>query len=251
MTFIEKHKALLITSLITGTLVLAVFSLSIKKKSEFIAESYYEIEPQTEEEIKELERLKALEELNNLNPKTNQAFNEDEEFKEMMRNFKSMSSHHEDDVQDKSEEPTEDASETPENILTSNSSYNSSKTYALKEQDRSTFNKAKDVLAMHSPKKEAKNTKGNSASSVSFSLSNRSKVKLPPPVYLCETSGKIVVNITVNALGQVTDTYINGSSSSDNECLIDAALEYAQNALFSKAERKSQIGSITYYFQGK
>jgi TonB family protein len=104
---------------------------------------------------------------------------------------------------------------------------------------------------MHSTKKGSENSKGNSASRVSFSLSNRSKVKLPPPVYLCETAGKIVVNITVNAEGQVTDTYINSSSSSDNQCLIDTALEYAQNAVFSDAERKSQIGSITYYFQSK
>ncbi|WP_204344206.1 energy transducer TonB family protein [Psychroserpens algicola] len=251
MNFIEKHKALIITTLIAGTLLLAMFSLSIKKKAEFIAESYYEIEPQTEEEIKELERIKALEELDNATPKTNQAFNEDEEFKEMMRNFKSMNSHHEEEAQETPEETSEDASQEPEELMSSNAPYNSSKTYALNDKERKTFNKANDVLAMHSAKKDAKNSKGNSASSVSFSLSKRTKVKLPPPVYLCETAGKIIVNITVNAQGQVTDTYINSSSSSDNQCLIDTALEYAKNALFSGAERKSQIGSITYYFQGK
>lgn len=248
MNFVEKHKALLITFLITGTLVLAMFSFSLKKKSVFIAESYFEIEPQTEAEIEELERIKELE---NANAKTNQAFNEDEEFKEMMRNFKSMSSHHDDERQEQPEEPSEETSQNPEEVISSNTPYNSSKTYALKDKERKTFNKANDVLAMHSAKKESENSKGNSASRVSFSLSNRSKVKLPPPVYLCETAGKIVVNITVNAEGQVTDTYINSSSSSDNECLIDTAIEYAQNAVFSNAERKSQIGSITYYFQSK
>ncbi|MCK8479247.1 energy transducer TonB family protein [Psychroserpens algicola] len=251
MNFIEKHKALIITTLIAGTLLLAMFSLSIKKKAEFIAESYYEIEPQTEEEIKELERIKALEELDNATPKTNQAFNEDEEFKEMMRNFKSMNSHHEEEAQETPEETSEDASQEPEELMSSSAPYNSSKTYALNDKERKTFNKANDVLAMHSAKKDAKNSKGNSASSVSFSLSKRTKVKLPPPVYLCETAGKIIVNITVNAQGQVIDTYINSLSSSDNQCLIDTALEYAKNALFSGAERKSQIGSITYYFQGK
>lgn len=252
MNFIEKHKALLITSLITGIIILAMFSFSIRKKAEFIAESFYEIEPQTIEELEKLERLKALEELENKNPKTNQAFNEDEEFKEMMRNFKSMSSHHEDEeVPKEPEVPSENTSEPQENVITSNSSNTSSTNYALKDKERKSFSKANDVLAMHSPKKEAKNNKGNSSASVSFSLSNRTKVKLPPPVYLCETSGKIVVNITVNHLGQVTDTYINSSSSSTNQCLIDTALEYAKNAVFSRAERKSQIGSITYYFQGK
>lgn len=251
MNFIEKHKALLITSLLTGTIVLALFSLSIKKKGAFISESFYELEPQTIKEIKQLERLKALEERENANPKTNDAFNEDEEFKEMMRNFKTMSSQHEDEVSKELEEPSEDASPNPETVTTSNASHNSSQNYALKEKERKTFSKANDVLAMHSPKKDVKNSKGNSASSVSFSLSKRTKVKLPPPVYLCETAGKIVVNITVNSDGQVTDTYINSSSSSSNQCLIDTALEYAKNAIFSSAERKSQIGSITYYFQGK
>ncbi|MDG5490402.1 hypothetical protein [Psychroserpens sp. SPM9] len=252
MEFIEKHKALLITSLLTGTIILAMFSLSIKKKAEFIAESYYEIEPQTIEELEQLERLKALEERENANLKTNQAFNEDEEFKEMMRNFKTMSSQHEDEIsEDTPETPSEASSQTPEALTASNASHNASQNYALKDQERKTFNKANDILAMHSPKKEAKNSKGNAASSVSFSLSKRSKVKLPPPVYLCETAGKIVVNITVNSSGQVTDAYINSSSSSSNQCLIDTALEYAKNALFSRAERQSQIGSITYYFQGK
>ena len=87
MNFVEKHKALILTSLIAGTLVLALFSLSIKQKSVLMTESYYEVEPQTEEDIKELELLKALEALENTNPKTNQAFNEDEEFKEMMMKF--------------------------------------------------------------------------------------------------------------------------------------------------------------------
>lgn len=252
MNFVEKHKALLITSLITGTLVLAMFSFHIKKKAEYIAESFYEIEPQTIEELEKLEQLKALEEKENATAKTNQAFNEDEEFKQMMRNFKSMNSNPEDNLSEEPKEPSEDSSENPEDILTSDDdSYGNSKRYALNEKERKTFSKANDVLAMHSPKKEEKNTKGNSNSSVSFSLSKRTKVKLPPPVYLCEVAGKIVVNITVNSQGQVTDTYINSSSSSDNQCLIDTALEYAKNARFSSAERKSQIGSITYYFQGK
>ncbi|WP_299337427.1 hypothetical protein [uncultured Psychroserpens sp.] len=250
MTFIEKHKALLITSLITGTLLLAMFSFHIKKKTEFIAESYYEIEPQTIEELEKLERLKALEEQENTSPKTNQAFNEDEEFKKIMRNFKSVSN----DIEDASETPetpSEDTSENPEDVLTSNETIGTSKRYALNDEERKTFNKANDILAMHSSEKDDKNTKGNSSSSVSFSLSNRTKISLPPPVYLCEENGKIIVNITVNAKGIVTNTYINSSSSSKNQCLIDHALEYAKNARFSSAERKSQIGSITYYFQGK
>lgn len=237
------------TSLISGTLVLAMFSFHITKNTELIAESYYEVEPQTEEELKELEQLKAIEDLANKNPETNEAFNENEEFKEMMRNFKSVDAY--DDTQDNLNESQEESSSTPEDMLTSNENLGTLKNYALKEQERNSFSKANDVLAMHAPKKEDKNLKSNANSSVSFSLTKRNKVKLEPPIYLCEVGGKIVVNITVNDKGQVTDTYINSSSSSSNQCLIDTALEYAKNAVFSSADRKSQIGSITYYFKGK
>jgi type IV secretory pathway VirB10-like protein len=249
LNFVEKHIALILTSLITGILVLGMFSFSLTNKIELITESYFEIEPQTEEELKELEELKAIEESKTAN--TNEASNEDEEFKEMMRNFKTMSNAPTHEEQTQEDDALEDASQNNEEVLTSNASSQSSKQYALNDKERERFNKASDVLAMQTGKKPDKNTSNNSNSSVSFSLKNRQKVKLPPPVYLCETGGKIVINITVNSEGHVTDTYINSSSSSSNQCLIDTAIEYAENAIFSNANRKSQIGSITYYFKSK
>ena len=250
MRFLDQHKALLITFLITGTLVLAMFGFHITKNSEFISESYYEIEPQTIEELKALEEQLKAEEA--LRATTNEAFNEDQEFKEMMKNFKSMASNDFEKTIQKQEEVTEGSTETQDNIITSNSNYNSSKQYAIQDNERKSFNKVKDILASQSKKKTTNDSKANRNSSVSFSLKNRTKVKLPPPVYLCEVTGKIIVNITVNSNGIITDTYINSSSSSSNQCLIDHALEYAQNAIFSAdASTKSQIGSITYYFKGK
>lgn len=250
MNFLDKHKALLITFLISGTVVLAMFSLHIKKAGDFITESYYEIEPQTLEELKALEEELIAAKANNAT--TNDAFNEDQEFKEMMKNFKSMASNDFEKNTAKQEDDSEETSETPDDVMTSNSNYNSSKAYAVKEKERQSFNKAKDILAMHSSKKTDDDSKSNRNSSVTFSLRNRDKVKLSPPVYLCEVTGKIVVNITVDSNGLVSDTYINSSSSSDNQCLIDHALEYANNAIFSSdATTKSQIGSITYYFKGK
>lgn len=227
-----------------------MFSFHISKNTEFISESYYEIEPQTIEELKVLEeRLKAEEALK---ATTNEAFNEDQEFKEMMKNFKSMASNDFEKTTQKHEEITEESSEILDDIITSNSNYSSSKQYAIQDNERKSFNKAKDILASQSNKKTSNDSKSNRNSSVSFSLKNRTKVKLPPPVYLCEVTGKIIVNITVDSNGIVTDTYINSSSSSSNQCLIDHALEYAQNAVFSAdTSTKSQIGSITYYFKGK
>ncbi len=249
MNFLEKHKALIITLLITGTLVMAMFSVHITKASEFISESYYEVEPYTPEELQAIEEaLKASEQQNS---ETNEAFNEDEEFKELMKNFKSMASNDFEQTTASEETASEDFSETQDDILTANSNYNSAQNYAVNSKERESFNKANDILAMHS-KKTTEDHTSNRNSSVSFSLSNRKKVTLPPPVYLCEVTGKIVVNITVDANGLVTDTYINSRSSSNNQCLIDHALEYAKNAVFnSDPSKKSQLGSITYYFKGK
>lgn len=246
MELLEKHKALIITFLISGIIVFAMFSFSLTKKSEAITESYYEMEPQTIEELKEqLEEIEAMEKSMST---TNQAFNEDQEFKEMMKNFKSMNSN---DFEKTTETSTEEASQEPNDVVTSSSSYNSSNGYSVNKEELSKFKKAKDILAMRSPEKREKIVESNTNSSVSYSLKGRNKEYLPPPVYLCEESGKVVVNITVNANGDVLDTYINSSSTSDNECLVGHALEYAKTARFNASSNTEQIGSITYYFKAK
>ena len=96
-------------------------------------------------------------------------------------------------------------------------------------------------------------TKGvNTKSTVSFSLVDRKKVYIPIPVYLCEVDGIIVINITVDANGSVTNAYFNNASSSKNACLIEHALEYAKSSKFSAdSSKKTQLGSITFSFIGK
>jgi outer membrane biosynthesis protein TonB len=88
-------------------------------------------------------------------------------------------------------------------------------------------------------------------SSISFSLKGRSAVFIPNPIYTCDTGGKVVVNITVNANGDVVKTSINkAASTTSNECLTDQAREYAEDARFSRlVGRNSQPGTITYNFQ--
>src|SRR5660398_204639 len=46
-------------------------------------------------------------------------------------------------------------------------------------------------------------------SSISFSLLGRSAIDIPNPVYTCDRSGKIVINISVNAEGRVTSASVN------------------------------------------
>ena len=260
MEFIEKHKALIITTLISGTLVLAMFALGIKKQTGVLAESYYELPPPlTPEEQKLLEEL-ALNDPNIL--ETNKAYNSEKEFKEMMKNFKSVESHDFDKNAKQTE--TEDI-ETLEEV-TDVENKPTAEDYSLNEDELSSYSKINNVIAMRSAEKRqaarssgnnstnnlANNSALNTNSSVSYSLVNRKDRHLPPPVYLCEEGGKIVINITVNALGEVIEAYVNNSSTSKNVCLVDSALQYANDARFSPDPSKTkQIGSITYYFKGK
>ncbi len=237
MHLTNQHKALLITLFLSGTVVLSVFNLSLNKQSERMAESYYEMEPEkelTEEDIKVIE---ALEKLNASKAETNKAFNETKNNSRFSEAYKPIAPP-EDYVP-----KTNSESESTDRFTKAYESTNDSK---LNTEELSSFSKVSDLL------KKQKDEGNNTKSTISFSLVDRTKVHIPIPIYLCEIDGKIVVNITVNAKGHVTDAYINTSSTSSNECLVEHALEYAKESQFNAdASKKSQIGSITFYFIGK
>ncbi|MFH4966807.1 TonB family protein [Gaetbulibacter sp. M240] len=235
MHLTDQHKALLITFFIAGTVVLSVFSFGLKQKEASIAESYYEVvpeEPLTPEEIKVLE---ALDKLNNAKAETNQAYNQNKENKRFDQAYKSIA--------------------PPEDYVPKNSSFEELKSFAkahdyedskLNREEISSFDKVNELL------KKQKEDSNNGRSTISFSLIDREKIYIPIPVYLCEVGGRIVVNITVDSKGDVTDAYINNSSSTSNECLTNHALEYAKESKFSSAVNKaSQLGTITFNFIGK
>ncbi|TNJ44337.1 hypothetical protein KFZ70_03655 [Tamlana fucoidanivorans] len=202
------------------------------------SESYYELEPEKELTEEELKVLEALENMNKAKAETNNAFNENQETKHFAQAYKRIA-------------PPEDyvpKSSTEEGLqqTASTKQYDIPEDSKLDQEDLSKFSKVNDLLK----KQNAENN--NAKSSISFSLLNRNKVYIPIPVYLCEVDGKIVVNINVNAEGDVTDAYLNTSSTSKNDCLIQHALEYAKQSQFSAdPSKESQLGSITFYFIGK
>ena len=101
-------------------------------------------------------------------------------------------------------------------------------------------------------KEEYTNHLAERRTSISFSLVDRNGYRLPPPIYTCIEGGKVVVNIEVNNLGQVTDASFNEKSSgTTNGCLVENAIAYAYKAQFSTSDKPSQKGTITYLFQGK
>ncbi|TPV34644.1 hypothetical protein FJ651_03700 [Paucihalobacter ruber] len=225
---------MLITVFCTANIVLTLFLFEIKLKEEPLAETVFDFNALTEEEEQSLPKLSTT------LPSTNSAFNEDQDFKDIMQNFKTVNT--ETPETEKELEDLNDNQNFEETLI------ESPEIAKLSDNDKQQFAALSEVV---------KNLKTNSKkqvnanSSMTYSLKDRQILSYKTPRYLCEDSGIIVVNITVNAQGMVTDTYINSTSTSKNQCLIDHALEYAANTKFSAANKASQIGSITYSFQGK
>ena len=80
-------------------------------------------------------------------------------------------------------------------------------------------------------KEERTNNLAARKTSVSYSLVGRNNYKLPPPIYTCIEGGKVVINITVDAIGNVTEADFNEKSSgTSNGCLVENAITYALKA---------------------
>ncbi len=241
MYFSNQQKSLLITFLLSGTVVLSVFNLNIKKQNELVSESYYEMEPEKELTQEEIKVLEALEKLNNDKAETNKAYNETVKEKSFSEAYKPIAPP-EDYVKPEFDQNKEESEQ-------SNSDNN--EISDLNHEEISSFSKVNDILNKTTKKKEAPKST-NRKSTIRYSLVDRTDEYLPIPIYLCEDGGKIVINITVDDNGNVIDAYVNNSSSSDNQCLVDSALEYAKKAKFNASpSKKTQLGSITFNFVGK
>jgi TonB family protein len=84
---------------------------------------------------------------------------------------------------------------------------------------------------------------------ISYSLEGRTDRYMHIPVYKCESAGDITIDITVNPSGEVIGESVTSSSTND-ECLIEAAIDAARRSQFSiklDAESKEH-GTISYEF---
>jgi len=82
-------------------------------------------------------------------------------------------------------------------------------------------------------------------------LEKRKAIYVPVPVYKCEGSGKVVIEITVNNEGTVIGTStLKKESNVDDECLFNTAITYAALTRFNSDPQspQKQKGSITYFF---
>ncbi|WP_235817879.1 hypothetical protein [Formosa haliotis] len=257
MKLIDRHKAALLTALIAGIVILTVFNMHLTRRDAQISETYYEMEPEPDPKDQKL----LAEQTQQPKPETNKAFNETQNTKRFAKAYNPIAPPK--DYENSRLTETDAITETETEVEDTNSEAENN---SLDADELSSFNNVNSILKARTQKKSksnasngnnstdkiAMNASTNKNSSMHYSLVDRTHVYLPTPIYLCQASGKIIINITVNAAGDVTDTYVNNASTSKNECLIDSALEYAKKARFSSdASKASQIGSITFYFEGK
>lgn len=240
----STYKALIATTVVSTVVLFLGFTVHIKKKSKLVAETFYEMDSEAidEEEKEELEDI--LKSLDNLmatpaTTTTNQAFNEnekvsDEAFEKQMEAIKNRTSVEE------LKAATQDRG-----ILTASRN-------SQDNNNSSAFGNINDIVNKRLESQKTASNSSDKNSSISYSLVDRMHTFLPIPIYLCEQGGKIVVNITVDHEGNVINAFINASSTSENGCLIDHALEYAKESKFTRDPKKvKQIGTITFLFRGK
>lgn len=236
MDFFDRHKALIITSLLFSILMLGLYNFKLSSNNDEVGEMLVQLDQlKIEQEEKQPEPPKQQQQTNRRQVQTHQAYNQDKETREA--DFKNKLN----EIFEKNSAEQEEA----ENEETEGSEGN----YALSKKNSEEKKQRSD--GDDSSEETSQKSAAYDYSSISFSLKGRRAVRIPNPVYTCDTAGKVVVNITVDANGYVIDTSINkGSSTSSNECLTDRALEYSAGARFSKLEgRDSQPGTITYYFR--
>ena len=237
MDFFDRHKALIITSLLFSVIILALYTFNLSNNNQKTRELLVDLEnfraEQPEEEEPKPEKMP--EATTRPTTQTHQAFNE---------NTQARNENFDQQLQEIFEKNSAAQEET-----STDESASSTGTYSMRSSASEETKKRSD--GDRQTEKTSTQTGGMDRSSITYNLVGRTAVDLPNPIYTCDRSGKVVVNITVNEQGRVLTTSINkGSSTTSNECLAEQALQYAAQAVFSsQAGRKSQPGTITYNFK--
>ncbi len=238
MNFNYSYRAFIITSLLFAILFLAFKSIKLSKY-EVISEESYNVEYAEEDFIPEEEDLAATS-VERVKIETNRAYNEAEKFISELENSRT--------------EPEETAEEKLQEMNKAIGVANNFDNEAEIAKAKAKIKEAREKLSNGTIKKNNNLISGSSRqTTISYSLVNRSALKIPNPVYTCNGFGKVVINIEVNNLGKVTKTgYNKASSTTKNECLIESAIKYAKEARFNTdAGTLSQIGTVTYHFPGQ
>lgn len=239
MNFNYSYRAFLITSLLTGSLVLFLFSVKLSKEREESTEETYDVVMAPEELLPEDLAIADLTP-EKVKIETNRAYNEAEKFISSVEND-------DEEITETTEGKLQEMNEALENSKSDNGNGATVTTKPEKEKKKKFSNSETGKEG------EAVVESGNRNTTISYQLVNRKDIVLPNPVYTCYGSGKVVINVEVNNLGNVVrNSYNKTASTTSNECLIDAALEYSEQARFTTdASKVRQLGTITFNFPGQ
>ncbi|MCJ7466500.1 MAG: hypothetical protein MUO53_07385 [Maribacter sp.] len=243
MNLNRKQLSFLITFFSLSLMVLILFNIHLgqqEKEDDYMVEMVLD-DQDLQEIIKEEE--KSAEELQKADPiKTHMAFNEAE--KPSFGNPEPLKTLEE----IMAEKTTANDNEGASDDLLADSEYVAKIKELAKKREE-----AEQMIGEKEADKEVfTNNLAARRTSVSYSLINRNNYRLPPPIYTCIEGGKVVVNISVDALGNVTAADFNEkSSSTSNGCLVDNAITYALKAKFNSSSKPTQKGTITYIYQEK
>jgi hypothetical protein len=121
--------------------------------------------------------------------------------------------------------------------------------YLKSEDDKSEAAKLKEEEKQRESEKMAANYKGPTR--IYYDLANRNHTYLPIPIYKCQGSGKIVLMISVDQKGTVTNaSIVDAESTTSDECLIETAVREARISRFDAdfSALKEQNGTLSYIF---
>jgi len=239
MDFNYSYRAFLITSLLTGSLVLFLVSFNISKQPEASDEEVYDVVIAPEELPEDLEIAALTPE--KIKVETNRAYNEAEKFISSVENEN-------EEITETTEGKLEEMSKAMEESANSNNANDKPITKKPVKKKKTKFSNSESGKDGQAVVKG-----GNRNTTISYQLVNRKDIDLPNPVYTCYGSGKVVINVEVNNLGKVVkNSYNKNASTTSNQCLIDAASEYSQQARFNTdASKAKQLGTITFNFPGQ
>ena len=231
----RKESAFVLTLLLMLILVVAFIFVKVNNRTQ---EIWIEIPPK--EELTELLKEEELTPKEDIEPEavTTRAYNQSDASIRHSEDFKTL-----DELLSQNMQNQQEASPQQEEE-------------GIEEKPKETSpKKIDDGLSFKELEKYKQNTSAtktaNKRTLISYFLQGREAItELPNPVYTCEESGKVVINITVDAQGYVIQAKYNKSSSStSNGCLVDNAIYYAQKARFDTGDKPKQTGTITYQFQ--
>lgn len=242
MNLNRQQLSFLITLFSMGIVVLVLYNIHLgaeeENEDDYVVEMVLDDEPEelTEEEeelLEELAKAEAIESHMAYNETAKPSYGNPEPLKTL------------DEIME--ERAMENDGEMAENLLSDGDFAQRVKELIKKREEKEQLLGEKEAQ-----KQEYTSNLKKRRTSISYSLVDRNGYRLPPPIYTCIEGGKVVINIEVNNLGQVTDaSYNERSSGTDNGCLVDNAIAYAYKAQFSASDKPSQKGTITYLFQGK